>query len=490
MQYPALPPIPSIFSLIQFQARLNPHARAFVSERRIVTYRTFVEHVENVTKRLAAVGLPASSRVAVAVKATYLKWLVNISVMRLGLLSADGSSAGEIALVQPDTIVTDGSATSTSARIVTLGVDWLTDPGGPPFREEMHPRDAPCRIVLSSGTTGTPKRILLTFGALQARHRVNIGIYGTNADSRVLSVMGASTIGGLTTPLFVWAAGGSVIFPGKLSPERPLWEALLLQPTSMMLSPGHLQQLVDELPADFSPMRQLAVLVGGSSLATRLSVKARARLTHQLYVVYGSTEAGTVALAPASHADARPGFTGYVAPFATVEIVDEDGRALPPGTEGEVRLRTDVLIDGYMDADANETGLRDGWFYPGDTGMLDEAGGLTVTGRTRELINIGGLKLSPAIADDVLSGLPGVKDVAVVGIETPRGVMPCAAVVAGEDFDGKALTEAFRAKFRRAPPPVIAKVASIPRNEMGKVMRQSLAESLQERLKKEAVPPA
>ncbi|HVZ43444.1 MAG TPA: class I adenylate-forming enzyme family protein [Ramlibacter sp.] len=477
MQYPA----PSYFAFVQFQASVNGHGKAVISENHEVPYRVFVQHIERVTRRLDSLGLPRDACVGVLVKSRYLQWLVNIALLRMGVLSAGMASKRELKLIRPAVLIADETMESGDFRFILASLGWL---GGdadalPPFQEQRHARETPARIVLSSGTTGTPKRVLITHGEMSDRQDTAGVVFGTHWNTRSCSLMGINTLGGYASPLLTWASGGTVVFPSSKPGVAP-WHILRLETNALLLSPTQLEALVASLPADYAPIPALRIFVAGSSLPQQLSVKTRLRLTQQLFVVYGSTEVGTVSMTHAAQADGRPGFTGQVVPWVDVEVVDEEDRPVAPGTTGEVRMRSKVLVERYLDDDANEIALRGGWFYPGDAGTLDAHGGLTIVGRTRELINIGGLKLSPVAADEALSTVPGVKDVAVFGFDSPRGVRACAAVVAADDFDREALVRRFGKTFPGSPQLLVARVAEIPRNDMGKVLRLQLARNLRD----------
>src|SRR5262249_33960839 len=153
----------------------------------------------------------------------------------------------------------------------------------------------------------------------------------------------------------------------------------------------------------FAPMANFACIVGGSVMPQALSIKARSRLTPNLWVTYSSSEAGLTAVARASQLEGREGSTGFVLPWVTLEIVDKDGRALPPGQTGEVRVKSPEMLDGYLDNnDREDKSFRDGWFYPGDLGVLGLDGMLTIEGRTDEVMNFGGEKYSPLPIEETL----------------------------------------------------------------------------------------
>jgi acyl-coenzyme A synthetase/AMP-(fatty) acid ligase len=476
--------IPSIYAGILFQSRLNPHATAVIHGSRTMNYRVFCGHVENVTRRLHSAGIPSGTRVGVNVQEPYLRWLAVLALARMGAVSVSlGGHPGEPDFLKAELILHDGTE-SPGRRNIRIEEEWSTSSADylPRFQDRLHDPEEPCRIVLSSGTTGLPKKALFTCGHLRARSRGAARQFGLNAAARVLTTMSITTIGGFWTPVQVWSNGGAVILTQPKAGQG--WARVVVQskPNVLFTSTAQLGSIVASLPADFYAMPDLAAYVAGSALPLAVNRKARLRLTQTLFSLYGSTEAGTTALVHASMADSRPELTGYVVPAAQVEVVDEQGQPVPNGTMGEIRIRAEGLVDEYLeDTAANDGSFRDGWFHPGDAGTLDDEGGLSVLGRTRELMNFGGVKIAPDSIEAELAKAPGVTDLAVFALEGRGGnPRPFAAVVAGEDFDDAALANRFARVWKQLPAITVVRVPAIPRNEMGKVMRAQLATSVQE----------
>jgi acyl-coenzyme A synthetase/AMP-(fatty) acid ligase len=471
-----LPSVPSLYTPILFQARQRPHEIAVVSDSTTITFREFNIHIERITRHLHSLALPPSSRVAVHSANLYMQWLMSIALSRLGLLSAVAAPANYDVL-RPDVILTDRPAEVSGKKVLEIGKDWLDKPAEhlPPFVDPVHPPDAPARIILSSGTTGTPKLALFSYQELHQRSRGAAFAYALTHASRLMTTMGITSIGGLTLPLGCWAAGGCVAL-AVLRKGQPMSHLLRSKPNVMLVSTTQLDSLVQSLPADYAPQQPLAIYVAGSVLPQAVNRRARLRLTQTLIMVYGSTEVGTVTLAPAAFTDARPRFTGYVIPPVLVEIVDENGKPVPHGTTGEVRVRTEGQASLYLDdPETTARTFRDGWFHPGDLGQLGPDGDLTIVGRVRELMNFGGVKITPDAMEEALAGTPGVADMAVFPLGTSGAERPCVAVVPSQGFAEDELTRRFRQAYPRLPAITIFRVDSIPRNDMGKVMRVELA---------------
>jgi acyl-coenzyme A synthetase/AMP-(fatty) acid ligase len=163
---------------------------------------------------------------------------------------------------------------------------------------------------------------------------------------------------------------------------------------------------------------------------------------------------------------------------AEVKITDENGNTLEAGMSGDLRMRTTYMAKRYWhQPDSGSTGFIDGWFRPGDTGILEQGNRLRITGRVDELINAAGIKLNPALIDSRLAGYRGVVDLATFGYTVEGEIHKRLAVAIVTN--GEISLERFRNHVLDAVPEtsdiLIVRVDEIPRNALGKPMRKSLA---------------
>ena len=467
----------SFTDAIAFQARLDPHAVAVSLNSREIGYGAFWSDIGKVAARLHRHGLPRGTLVGVHVQHLYLRWLAILALARLGLVSASLSdSPQEFELLSPQVVLSDAPAGPPGATVIELDERWLDAEPDAAFdrRDADAEPDAPCRLVVSSGTTGTPKKALLTRRDVHERLRANARAYGLHPGVRLATTMSPQAIGGFTMPLSCWASGGTVVM-AAVPATHALLHLLRLRPQVLFMSVVQLAELMETLPRDYQAAEQPRVYVAGSAIPPALGRSVRLRMTQSLFVVYGSTETGTVTIAHAAEADERPGFTGHVVPSARVELVDEEHRAVRAGQPGQVRVRAEGMIQRYQDGGDADENFRDGWFYPGDAGMLDQAGGLTIIGRTREVMNFGGVKLAPEAVEHALHDFPGVVEFAAFAVTAGGQQLPWVAVVAADDFHAEALAGRFAAAFPGLPVLSNARLDKLPRNGMGKVLRGELA---------------
>jgi acyl-CoA synthetase (AMP-forming)/AMP-acid ligase II len=176
---------------------------------------------------------------------------------------------------------------------------------------------------------------------------------------------------------------------------------------------------------------------------------------------------------------ARLDTVGRPVPGARVRIVSlESGEPLPPGGVGEIQVRSESVMAGYLPNDATPQAFSDSWYRTGDAGYLDADGWLRITDRAKEMIKVRGFQVAPAEIEAVLHGHPAVEDCAVFGVpDAANGeavvaaVKTCAAVEADELV---ALVGERLASYKR--PSRVVFVPEIPRLPSGKVLRRVLKE--------------
>jgi acyl-coenzyme A synthetase/AMP-(fatty) acid ligase len=219
------------------------------------------------------------------------------------------------------------------------------------------------------------------------------------------------------------------------------------------------------------------ITVAGDILSKPLTDRVRTRICPHLVSVYGSTEASMAATAPAELIQDKPGAVGIVNTDVSVEVVSENDIALPPGTEGIVRIKSPYAADQYVgDAEASARAFRDGWFYPGDFGVLDLENVLHVRGRHDSVLNLGGDKINAEGVEGILRSCDGVAECAVLSAPNSLGNQEIMALIVTirniEDEELRA--QCARYLSSNFIPTRFIRVASLPRNAMGKIERKSL----------------
>lgn len=216
---------------------------------------------------------------------------------------------------------------------------------------------------------------------------------------------------------------------------------------------------------------------GGAAQQVGVATKWQDMTGISIHQGYGMTEiAGVLTMNPPS--DNRLGKVGIPVPGAEIRIVDEDGKDVPTGEPGEVIARGPTLMKGYLNRpDATAETLRDGWLYSGDIGVMDEDGFLEIVDRKKDMILVSGFNVSPNEIEDVISTVPGVVQVGVIGIPDEKSAeVPAAFVVRGDDAltEGAILAACREVLTSYKIPKQVHFVDEVPVTLSGKVLRRKL----------------
>jgi acyl-CoA synthetase (AMP-forming)/AMP-acid ligase II len=242
-----------------------------------------------------------------------------------------------------------------------------------------------------------------------------------------------------------------------------------------------IRRQVDVSSMAFPRLRYLTQ-AGGAMASETIDWVRSAFRPAQLFVMYGQTEAtARLSYLPPERAEEKRGSIGIPIPGVELRVVDDEGRELPPDEVGHLVARGANVTQGYLD-EPEETAaiLHDGWLWTGDLACRDADGFLFHRGRSKEILKIGGHRVSPVEIEQVIARHPDVAEAAVVGAKHDRmGEVAAAFVVARA---GSALpSEAeLRRHCREQLPPYQVPVAftwvqALPRNEAGKLLRAKLA---------------
>jgi acyl-CoA synthetase (AMP-forming)/AMP-acid ligase II len=349
--------------------------------------------------------------------------------------------------------------------------------------------DAPYIIRHSAGTSGQPKGIAYTHRAFMNITRdLFYGMPSIDPGDACVH-LGPISHGSGHLFLPVWLAGGiNMLTPGL----KPADVAGLLesgQASYLFAVPTILQDLMRETSDSHNFPALKAIMVSGAPIGPQTALRAHEIFGNTLYQVYGQTESFPVTfMGPAEwfeHGPADPErltSAGRVMPFAEVEIRDEGNRPVAAGVAGEIALRCDgQMTEIWNEPDLTSERLIDGWVLTGDVGALDSKGYLHILDRVDDMIVSGGFNIWPAELEGVISGLPSVREVAVVGVPHDRwGETPLAIVVVedGSDLTEEEIARACAEQLGSYKKPGTVSLWSepLPRSPVGKIQRKVLRE--------------
>jgi acyl-coenzyme A synthetase/AMP-(fatty) acid ligase len=477
----------NIVETILFQCRQQPPAAAIYvpgQDRGLISYRRLEQSIHNISRRLLSLGLRPGSVVALSINHGVLHVVTLLALARLGITTLSVREGVPPLPFRIDALISDSRLPGSPIdRVALADLSWMEGDGQPIERRHIPPinDNDVFRLVLTSGTTGDSKAVAISRRLLAGRIGWHLTMFGNRFPhcDRFYSDMPLTTVLGFQMLIYSLLRGGTMVLPGdRFEPTLQAIEEYKVQ--CLISPPGGLELLsrwYDVVPAYQSSLE--LVFCAGDVLSSTLSNRVRSRICSHLTAVYGSTEMGTTATAPAHTIAGEPGAVGFVTPGAAVQIVDGSGTVLAPGREGLLRIRSDYAVDGYFgNPEESAKTFRNGWFYPGDIGRLGEDDLLVITGREQTTLNIGGDKINPEAIERVLSAFDGVLEVGAFGMPNEFGNHEiCAAVVCREALDLPKL-KAHCAKHLTPNfvPSRIFAVPRLPRNDMGKVDRRRLPE--------------
>ncbi len=460
---------------IRRHAFLKPRALAVVlPDGEGVAYAALDRRVDALAAHLARLGATPGLVAGLALTPgpdEFASLAIALALARLGVATADPSlPADDLDLCVPE----PGRPGPPGVPALPLDDVWRAVPRSPEVAPPgpIHPDGSTlCRIFGTSGTTGAPKFVPASHDLIARRVLGKFVALGERDDVHICAA-GLGGAMGFHDALRTFFAGGTLVFS---DPEQVETAIRRHGVNSLLIAPGALRTLVARLRDEDGPLPSLVEVEStGGALPRPLLEAAQRRLCRRIVEVYGATEAHVVASAPADCAAKPSGALGLIHPGVRVEAVDAQGKALPPGETGVLRIGGPFVADGYLGR-SDDDPFRDGWFTTSDLGSVSADGWLTLAGRSNEVINVGGIKVSPGMVEDVLLALPAVRDAAAFGVPDALGVAQVwAAVVLEPGADMAPIADACKAKLGARAPRFLVPMEALPRNANGKILRVEL----------------
>ena len=465
----------NITAPLRNRARERPEAIAYIrDDGTALSFRELDRAVDHAARSLRHAGIVEGDVVVPVVASHERAFVLQAALARMGAAAAAPTVSPKHATAF---VVSDTAQATMHPRTFTVRDDWF-DPvaaaDAPPVA--MHPGgDAVAIVIQSSGTTGTVKNIALSHRMFLLRHAAQATRLPLPTVLRQVCMRRPSSSYGYSARMRVLAAGGTIVH--ATTAEELIEATARHRVTRLSAPPFWLERIAAALPAGSRALASLEqVEVGGSFVPEPMYREACERVCATLYTNYGVTEAGFLAGGPLASLDRAAGAVGRLAPEVEVEVLDEQGRTLPPGALGTLRVRTPQAARAYFDApEASQATFRDGWVITGDIVRLHADGNLEIAGRESEHIDVGGYKVPPHGIEAALLTLDAIVDAAAFGVPGPTGItVLAAAVVTRGEVDRDALVAAMHRHSPRFAPAFMMRVDAIPRNEAGKVLRREL----------------
>ncbi|MBC3191721.1 AMP-binding protein [Pseudonocardia sp. C8] len=356
--------------------------------------------------------------------------------------------------------------------------------------------DADAWLLYTSGSTGHPKGVRTTHASIGALIRNALDALPPigPGDTALHTAPVSHFSGGIAAVLT--AAGGLNVLHRAFEPARVADLAEQGEITVLPLVPTMITMLLEELDRRGTPSGRVGDVrllpYAGSAIRPDRAERARAWFGEAMQQVYGASEAmlPITTLRPGDHVPTvnerglpRLASAGRVTRHVELEIVDEQRHPLPPGSDGEIRTRGEHVGPGYWrQPEATAETFSDGWAHTGDVGYLDENGYLFILDRRKDMIITGGFNVYPSEIENVVSSIPGVHEVAVVGAPSDRWGEEVTAFVVLADGTGSDVERIIRHCREhlggyKVPKSVVV-VDELPKTGTGKIQKQVLRADL------------
>jgi acyl-coenzyme A synthetase/AMP-(fatty) acid ligase len=462
-----------ITQLIFGWAKQTPDKAAIIYDKQPWSYLALAQLITTARDYFARSEYVVPGYAVLAVRHFLSFWVLSLALRSLGLttLAVPGGAAAVQAvrkvlpvrctIISPREIellqLFSHSFANKSAALVEASD--LPPPGG--------------HILLTSGTTGTYKMVLMDEACDAVTFRRRVEIFGIDRDSEFnVFDLAPWTGAGYKWPGSTWSVGGTVVIEQK----GPL-HGTLLRPsmTHAVATLPVLDQLLAAPAGAFPRNEKLQLDVVGGTMTLAQFEQAKDRITPRVFSGLGSTESGVIAFTPLNTGEDRKWH--QIAPRRIVQIVDQAERQLPTSEMGRLRIKTEQgEPTGYLgDEVATRTFFKNGFFYPGDLAVMRSDGRIALRGRSTDVINVQGLKIHAAPIEDRLAELLSVSGICLFSLQNDSGDVDTHVVIESSNPIGaERMIAALKQELRGIARACVHQFPALPRNQMGKVLRQSV----------------
>lgn len=340
-------------------------------------------------------------------------------------------------------------------------------------------------IFYTSGSTGAPKGVMLSHRNLISNTLATVEYLKLTADDSIIVILPFYYIYGNSLLLTHFLCGGRVVIDNRFAFHQVVLETMVKEKvTGFSGVPSNFMILLSNpnfCSEKFPDLRYLTQ-AGGAMAPEVIRKVINVFPDKQIFIMYGQTEASPrVTYLPTEKLQENIGSIGIPVPGITIEIIGENGEELPVGEVGEIVVSGDCVMMGYNNQPEEQAEvLKDGRLFTGDLARMDENGMIFVVSRKKEILKVGGNRVSAREVEEKLLEYPGVSEAAIIGVQDDvLGEAIKAFIVAndGHSIDVKEIQDFCKAHLAmHKVPKYIEFLDTLPKYQSGKVNKQALKE--------------
>jgi len=477
--------------LFSMQEKRNPQKTALHLDKTLITYAELDFFIWKLTTFLYKNGIRPGNVVSLSFKSEFALLVTMLAVARIGatvfvlpLSTPLLLSTQMVKKVNSKIRLTDiENVDKTVIPFLHMDIkEIIQDTSSINFHARNNSPKDYWIIVTGSGTTGKSKMMPITHEQQLSRLILKGDWCSESSVDCFASLMHLNHYTAIARSLATFYFGGSVVIDRSIHPINLVKHYKV---TLLLATVFHVKKMMNKLPINQKKVMPTlnGLLITGSSVSSTLRKEIDDRICSKLFVFYGINECGIVSVAKQPYIYEVSGTVGFPLTGSKIEILSDDLKVLPHGKTGQIRLKTEGMIDGYLN-DEKETvhAFKDGWFYPGDMGKFTENGQLIHLGRADDMMIMAGNNVYPAEIEHCIISHPNVKEAVALPIkgDLAQEVPVCAVVLKDSvrSTEKELLEYTYQYLASRSPKRIVI-LDTIKRNEQGKLLRTALVEKIQ-----------
>ena len=478
----------NLYDIVKLQASKYSNKEAVYYGDSIISYKELKKHIDNFSIFLNENDILTGDIIGSECKDEYTELVVMFALSKIGatLISLKGLTQTQcnelIDTLNIKSILTDNNKKENIYTVVSQE-NFILECSEEYDNYCKNPK-SPWIYIVGSGTTGKSKIIPVSHFQQLQRAKASLDWLNNSKDDVVHSLVNISYYSSKVLYIQALLSASSCVLT-----KYPLDVFLLYKEfkiSVMYMTVFHIEQLLNIINQEkfeglvFPYIR--ALVIDGSKVSMSLRERIYKSITKNIYVRYGINEVGTVSLCKAEEVFEHEDTVGFSIKEVDLKIVDKEGNDLDPNKIGEIKIRSNMLVDGYInDSESTNKAFKDEWFFPGDLGMLTEGSHLIILGRSDNMMILNGINIYPSQIEKVMLKHDEVVDAFAFSLnhQIHQDVPVCAIVnKVDSNITDKDLMNYAIENLGSYRPQAIVIFNKFPINEHGKIVKSIVKEKV------------